>query len=45
MDALCSVCFYHTDVEEDSTTICENCQIELMVYEDGTTEVVTAGEV
>jgi hypothetical protein len=44
MRVLCAFCFYHTEVdEEDTSTVCENCQMELMVYEDGTTEVLTDG--
>ena len=42
MRVVCPFCFYHTEVEEeDSTTVCENCGIELLDYEDSTTEVVT----
>jgi hypothetical protein len=42
MQALCFVCYYHNDVDEDDKEIvCENCRIDLMVYDDGSTEVVT----
>jgi hypothetical protein len=42
MRVVCAFCFYHTEVDEDDTsTVCENCQTELMVYEDGTNEVMT----
>jgi hypothetical protein len=46
MRVFCAFCLYHTEVEEDDReTVCENCQMELMVYEDGTTEVVTDGTI
>ena len=39
---VCAFCFYHTDVEEgEKSTVCENCGMELLVYEDGSTEVLT----
>jgi hypothetical protein len=42
MRVVCAFCFYHADVEEDDReAVCENCGIELLVYEDGSTEVVT----
>ena len=40
----CAFCFYHTEVdEEDRSTVFENCGMELVVYEDGTTEMMTDG--
>jgi hypothetical protein len=46
MEALCCACYYHNDVEEDDKEIvCENCGVALMVYEDGSTEVMSEGEV
>jgi hypothetical protein len=46
MRGVCGFCFYHTEVaEEDTSTVCENCGMELLVYEDGTMEVMTDGEV
>ena len=39
LQALCCVCNYFNDVEEDEREIvCENCLVALMVYEDGSTE-------
>ena len=44
MRVVCAFCFYHTEVdEEDTSTVCKNCGIELLVNEDGTTEVLTDG--
>ena len=41
MDALCYVCYYHNQVDDDEReTVCENCWAALMVYEDGSMEKV-----
>jgi hypothetical protein len=42
MRVMCAFCFVHFDIgEDDRSTVCENCQVELLVYEDGTSEVLT----
>ena len=39
MDAICCVCNYHNEVDDDEhETVSENCGAALMVYEDGSTE-------
>ena len=41
MDAICCVCYYHNQVDDDERkTVCGNCGAALMVYEDGSTEVM-----
>ena len=41
MRVVCAFCFYRTEVDEDDReTVCENCGVELLVYEDGTSQVM-----
>ena len=41
MEALCCVCFYLNDIDDDDQEmVCENCWAALMVYENGATEVL-----
>ena len=44
MRVMCAFCHVFIDVDDDDReTVCENCGIELMVYKDGSTEVLTDG--
>ena len=41
MEALCCVCFYFNDIDDDDREmVCVNCWVEVMVYVDGATEAV-----
>ena len=41
MQALCCVCYYHNEVDnDDKGMVSATCWTALMVYEDGATEVM-----
>ena len=41
MRVMCAFCFVHFDVGDDErSAVCDNCRVELLIYEDGPTEVM-----